>query len=103
MWDTALRIFAGLASIGLAIGLGYYVRRIYPSWSAFGWGALCFVLSQVFHIPFNSLVLNNVFDMPSLVESRGFGLLVVSLALDCRLGSLKKPPDGSFIATNSAG
>jgi len=86
MWDIAVRIFAGLASIGLAIGLGYCVRRIYPSWSAFGWGALCFILSQVFHIPFNSLVLNNIFDVSNLSEARGTDLPVISLALGLSAG-----------------
>ena len=86
MWDVAVRVVAGLASMGLAIGLGCYVRRLYPSWKAFGWGALCFVLSQVLHIPFNALVLNKIFDLSDLMEARGWRLLFVSIALGLSAG-----------------
>lgn len=61
MWDIATRIFAGVAMIGLAIGLGCAIRRIHASWKTFGWGALCFISSQVAHIPFNLLVVNPIF------------------------------------------
>lgn len=85
-WAILVRILAGVSSIGLAIGLGCYVRRIYASWKVYGWGALCFVLSQVAHVPFNTIVLNPLLDTSSLTEARGLRLLVASLALGLSAG-----------------
>jgi uncharacterized membrane protein YhfC len=45
---------------GLALGIWLARRRKMP-WGLFGIGAATFVLSQVGHIPFNSLVLNALF------------------------------------------
>lgn len=51
----------GLLMVALPIGLGYFLtRRYHLAWRLFWIGAATFILSQVFHIPFNAL-LNNLF------------------------------------------
>lgn len=53
--------------IALAIGLGIFITRKFElGWKLFWIGGAVFILSQVFHIPFNLLVLN-----PLLGEVRG--------------------------------
>jgi uncharacterized membrane protein YhfC len=49
--------------IALPLALGVYLtRRLRVSWRLFGVGAVTFVVSQVFHIPFNAWVLNPLVD-----------------------------------------
>lgn len=97
LWGILIRLFAGLAMIGLAIGLGCLVRRVHANWGTFGWGALCFVLSQVAHIPFNSLILNPflaymgwALDMSQATNgtgvSSGSSLVMTSLLLGLSAG-----------------
>ena len=88
MWDIAVRVFAALSMVGLAVALAFCVRRRYPSWKPYRWGALCFILSQVFHIPFNALVLNPCFVALgwNMSEERGLPLLLMSLALGLSAG-----------------
>lgn len=47
----------GLLMIVMPIGLGFYLTRKYRlSWQLYWVGGAIFILSQVFHIPFNALV-----------------------------------------------
>lgn len=49
---------SGLLSIALAIGLGIFLTRKFRlGWRLYWIGAVVFILSQVFHIPFNAYVL----------------------------------------------
>ncbi|MGB2896092.1 MAG: YhfC family glutamic-type intramembrane protease [Anaerolineales bacterium] len=55
---AAAHLFNGLLMIAIPLTLGVFLaRRSRLSWSLFGAGALTFVASQIFHIPFNNLVL----------------------------------------------
>jgi len=57
----------GLLMIALPIGLGIYLTRKFRlGWRLWWIGAATFVLSQVAHIPFNSLVLNPFLQGPTL-------------------------------------
>jgi uncharacterized membrane protein YhfC len=80
-----VRLLAGLEIVGLVVALGVFLRRkIYPSWKPFWWGALCFVLSQVAHIPFNGLLLNALlfrWGWTDLMHLRGAPLVVTSCLL----------------------
>ena len=60
--DSAIRALNAALMIALGLALGIWLaRRRKMSWGLFGIGAATFVLSQVGHIPFNSLVLNALF------------------------------------------
>lgn len=49
---------SGIFIFALALGLGYFLtRRFKLSWRLYWIGAAVFVLSQVFHLPFNAFVL----------------------------------------------
>lgn len=53
----APQLFGGLIMVGLGIGLGVYLtRRFQLGWRLWWIGAAGFVISQVGHIPFNSLL-----------------------------------------------
>lgn len=52
-----LFILNALLMIVMPLALATFIaRRRRQDWGLFGWGALAFVLSQVFHIPFNGLL-----------------------------------------------
>jgi uncharacterized membrane protein YhfC len=62
--------------LGLPVGLGLYLaRKFKTAWRLFGIGVLTFILSQLFHIPFNHWVLN------PLIEKQGFALTAGGLQL----------------------
>jgi uncharacterized membrane protein YhfC len=85
-----VRLCAGSAILALVVSLGVFLRRrVYSSLSPFWWGALCFVLSQVAHVPFNLFLLNPFMascgwtDLPHL---RGFPLVATSCLLGLSAG-----------------
>jgi uncharacterized membrane protein YhfC len=56
---TFLYILNAILMIALPLGLGIFLfRKLGTSWRIFGVGMVTFVLSQVFHLPFNFLILN---------------------------------------------
>jgi uncharacterized membrane protein YhfC len=58
LFQVFIRLISGFAMIGMAIALGTLLRRCLDcKWRFFRMGAVCFVASQVFHIPFNLFVL----------------------------------------------
>jgi uncharacterized membrane protein YhfC len=62
--------------LGLPVGLGLVLaRKFKTAWRLFGIGVLTFILSQLFHIPFNHWVLN------PLIEKQGFILTAGGLQL----------------------
>ena len=74
-----LNAFLMIAS-GLALG-AIVARRWKQPWGLFGIGAVTFVLSQVAHIPFNSLVLNALFTRLGWTDPSSVGTLVGVAAL----------------------
>jgi len=90
---TLIRFLNPLLMILLGLGVGVIVaRRARDPWRLYAVGAWTFVLSQVFHIPFNSWVLN-----PWLAgrfpdgPAPGVGLLVYALALGLSAGIFEEP------------
>jgi uncharacterized membrane protein YhfC len=66
-----------LMPVGLAL---YLSRKLKTEWKLFGIGVLTFVISQVFHIPFNGLVLNPLVNKLGLsLTQNGFQLAMVGL------------------------
>jgi uncharacterized membrane protein YhfC len=66
--DIAARGAAALLMIAMPLALGaYLIRRYRTGWGLFLVGIVTFLASQIFHIPFNSYVLN------PLLASIGFG------------------------------
>ena len=56
--DIAIRFLNPLLMIALGLGLGvFFGRRLGAEWRLFGIGAVTFIASQVFHIPFNGRAL----------------------------------------------
>jgi uncharacterized membrane protein YhfC len=56
---TFLYLLNGLLMIALPLGLGIFLsRKLGTAWRLFGVGMVTFILSQVFHLPFNFLILN---------------------------------------------
>ena len=61
MFDIVIRSLNALLMIAMPLALGVYLyRRLGAEWRLFGIGAVTFIASQVFHIPFNVWVLNPV-------------------------------------------
>ncbi len=59
----------GLLMIALAIGLGVFItRRFELGWRLYWIGGVVFIISQVFHIPFNFAVLNPLLQDLGFVE-----------------------------------
>ncbi len=66
--DVFIRALNAILMIALPLGLGaYFIRRWRAEWRLFGVGAAVFVLSQIFHLPFNRWVLQ------PWLEARGWG------------------------------
>lgn len=76
--------FLLMITFPLAVG-AYIARRYHPGWGLFGIGAVTFVLSQVGHIPFNWLVLQQLQLVPTDVTQTGT-LVVYALFLGLSAG-----------------
>jgi len=75
--DIAIRGLNALLMMAFGLALGVLVaRRWKQPWSLFGIGAVTFVLSQVGHIPFNSLVLNAFFTRMGWTDPTSVGTLI---------------------------
>jgi len=75
--DSAIRGLSALLMICLGLGLGVLLaRRWRLPWGLFGIGAATFVLSQIGHIPFNSLVLNRVLGALGWPDAASTGGLI---------------------------
>jgi uncharacterized membrane protein YhfC len=88
--DIFVRFLSPGIMIVLGLGVGVAViRRYRVPWGLYGAGALTFIGSQVLHIPFNSLVLNNLLAHFGLVIASvrsGWQLLLVGLAYGLSAG-----------------
>ena len=81
MIDILARILNFAIMIVLPFGLALiFFRKLKAGWGLFGIGVVTFVVSQVFHIPFNRWVLGPLVESTGLSLSyKGWGLLVVSV------------------------
>ena len=69
MLDVITRSLNALLMIALPLGLGAVLaRKLGAAWETFGIGALTFVASQVFHIPFNAWVLSPIAEKWGLAD-----------------------------------
>ncbi len=84
---TVTRFLNGFLMIALPIGLGIYlVSKFGLSWKLWLIGGATFIISQVFHIPFNSYLLNPILgsiqhNLPGIA-----GILAVALILGLSAG-----------------
>ena len=75
--DLAIRGLNALLMVCLGLGLGVWLaRRRRLPWGLFGIGAATFVVSQVAHIPFNSLVLGRLIDALGWTDPASTGALI---------------------------
>ena len=77
---AAAHLLNGLLMIALPLVLGVVLaRRWRLSWGLFGAGAATFVASQVFHIPFNYLVLTPFVTERGMFAAGGLAFIVAAL------------------------
>lgn len=88
MMDIFARILNFLIMIGMPFGLALFlVRKYRVAWRLFGVGVATFILSQVFHIPFNEWVLEPIVERLGLdLAQGGFYLAVVALMYGASAG-----------------
>ncbi|HBX70037.1 MAG TPA: hypothetical protein DEH25_11850 [Chloroflexi bacterium] len=88
MFDALIRFLNAALMIALPLGLGVYLsRKLDGKWRLFGVGALTFVASQVFHIPFNAWILNPLLKKLDLqISDPVLQLAVVALLLGLSAG-----------------
>jgi uncharacterized membrane protein YhfC len=80
--DTVMRGAAALLTIAMPLAVGaYLVRRFKTGWGLLLIGAVTFLLSQVFHLPFNSYVLNPILARLGFSASTGPGLTLAVAAI----------------------
>ena len=101
-WEIGVRVFAGLAMIGLAVALAIYLRcRSVATWKPYRAGACCFVASQVVHVPFNIFVLTPAFavmdwDLTTAAHDSSVTLVAMALALGLSAGICEETTRWSY-------
>jgi uncharacterized membrane protein YhfC len=81
------RLLNGLWMLALPIGLAaFFTRRFHYSWRLVGMGALTFILSQIGHIPFNSLALNPLLKTLGSALPPGLALVANAVLLGLSAG-----------------
>jgi len=90
MIDILVRVVSALLMIGMPIGLFLFLRgKIGATWRFIRIGAATFVASQVFHIPFNMVVLPllmGALGLGSLQDASGANLWVLAIFLGLSAG-----------------
>ena len=87
MFDVIIRSLNALLMIAMPLALGVYLyRRLGAEWRLFGIGAVTFIVSQVFHIPFNAWVLNPLIEHLGIAMDVPAQLAVVALLLGLSAG-----------------
>ncbi len=87
MFDVVIRTLNALFMIAMPLALGVYLyHRLGTEWRLFGIGAVTFIASQVFHIPFNAWVLNPVIEQLGLSLDVPAQLAVIALLLGLSAG-----------------
>jgi len=79
--NIAARILNFSLMIAMPIGLAVYLsRKLKTEWRLFGIGVLTFILSQIFHIPFNYWVLTPLLEKLGMsITQQGLQLVIVGL------------------------
>jgi uncharacterized membrane protein YhfC len=81
------RFLNGLLMIAMPILLGIYlIHRFRSSWKIWLIGAATFIISQVFHLPFNTYVLNPFLESVRQTLPGTAGILVVAILLGLSAG-----------------
>lgn len=85
VFAVAVRSLNAVLMIAMPLALGVYLyRKLGAEWRLFGIGALTFVVSQVFHIPFNTWVLDRFIARlgldPAVVVQLGLIALLLGLS-----------------------
>ncbi len=87
MFDIIVRSVNALLMIAMPLALGVYLfRKLGAEWHLFGIGAVTFVASQVFHIPFNAWVLNPVMERLGLDLDVPAQLAIIAILLGLSAG-----------------
>ena len=82
MFDFFVRALNALLMIAMPLTLGVYLTRKFSvPWRLFGIGAVTFVASQIFHIPFNIFVLNPVLEKQGLSITQVVGVQLLIIAI----------------------
>ena len=77
---TVAHLLNGLLMIAVPLALGVFLaRRSRLSWGLFGVGAATFVASQLFHIPFNNLVLTPFVTERGMFAAGGLAFMAAAL------------------------
>ncbi len=77
---TVAHLLNGLLMIAVPLALGVFLaRRSRLSWGLFGVGAATFVASQLFHIPFNNLVLTPFVTERGMFAAGGLAFIAAAL------------------------
>ncbi len=86
--DIFVRALNALVMIALPLSLGVFLaKRFRASWRIFMIGAITFVASQIFHLPFNGWVLSPLVVRLGLMETRsGLPLLMFALVFGLSAG-----------------
>ncbi len=81
MLEILIRLLNAFLMIGMPLILGVYLaRKLDLPWRLFGIGAVTFIVSQVFHIPFNAWVLNPLLGKLGLsITQVGIQLIIVAI------------------------
>ncbi|TFH34692.1 MAG: YhfC family intramembrane metalloprotease, partial [Anaerolineales bacterium] len=75
-----LQILSPLMMLAIPLTLGaWVVRRWKLDWAIFGLGGLTFVASQLFHIPFNRIVLNPWVERQGWLGAEGWPWVMLAL------------------------
>jgi len=87
VFDIIIRSLNALLMVAMPLALGVYLyRRLGAEWRLFGIGAVTFIASQVFHIPFNAWVLNPVIEQLGLAVDVPAQLAVIALLVGLSAG-----------------
>lgn len=80
--DIAARGAAALVMIAMPLALGaYLVRKFKTGWGLFLIGAVTFIASQIFHIPFNAYVLDRLLRSIGFDSTTGPGMTLAVAAI----------------------
>lgn len=87
MFAIVFRSLNALLMIAMPLALGVYLyRKLQAEWRLFGVGAFTFVVSQVFHIPFNAWMLDPIIGRLGLDPDIPIQLALIALLLGLSAG-----------------
>jgi uncharacterized membrane protein YhfC len=81
------RFLNGFLMIAMPIILGIYlINRFHSSWKIWLIGAATFIVSQVFHLPFNTYILNPLLENIQQTLPGAAGILIIAILLGLSAG-----------------